>query len=338
MFENKNNWPLEHWHIEISSRCSLQCPRCTRQEVPGGLINTDLKLEWFEKNFSNIITHAKKITFCGDDGDPIYASEFLQVCEWIKSKNKDCQLVIITNGSGKKKEFWQKLGNMLTDNDHIHFSIDGDKDTNIKYRVNADWDSIMLGIDTLRESTVFKTWAAIAFSFNYDSIHNLKQMARDKGFDYFQLTKSSKFGSNYSAYPKDDPLEPSEEYVSEGRFVRDISNLSGRKWINNTKVTHQHRFKTLTAIGDIQPLCYVGNKGLYVNSQGKFFPCCWTGLRYSHNNNIFDYVDQTGDLEQTLNDPAWKQLNKSFQDKTCPQECKEKCTYKKWSYDHATQW
>lgn len=341
MFENKNHWPLDHWHIEVSSRCPLQCPRCTRQEVPEGLINTDLSLDWFKQNFTDIIDHVKKITFCGDDGDPIYARDFLDICAWIKLKNYNCQIVIVTNGSGKKKQFWKLLSKVLTENDHIHFSIDGHHASNTKYRVNADWDSIMEGIATLNEEgcTVFKTWAAIAFKFNINSLDFMRWMARDKKFDYFQLTRSSKFGSNYEAYPKDDPLEPDNEYVSQGRFTREIENLSGREWQDRCVDIFQDRFHTQQAIGDIQPLCGVGNKGLYLNSRGIFYPCCWTGLRYEHNKNVFDYIDQHNKtLSEVLDDPNWSVLNKSFQDGSCPQECKEKCTAKKWSLDHATTW
>ena len=66
-----------HWHIEISSKCTLRCPRCARTEVPNSLINTELRLDFFKKNFTPefIQNHVEKITFCGDDGDPIYAHE-----------------------------------------------------------------------------------------------------------------------------------------------------------------------------------------------------------------------------------------------------------------------
>lgn len=340
MFENKNNWPLEHWHIEISSRCPLQCPRCTRQEVPEGLINTDLSLQWFKENFSPILDHVKKITFCGDDGDPIYAREFLEVCEWIKEKNPNCQIVTITNGSGKKKEWWQRFSKIFTENDHIHFSIDGDHTSNTKYRVNADWDSIMTGISILNEQDcgIFRTWASIAFKFNIEILDSMRSMARDKKFDYFQLTKSSKFGSNYEAYPKHDPLEPDSSYVSTGRFTRNTEHLSDRQWRDSVLQIHEQRFKQQQQIGDIQPLCFVGNKGLYINSRGEFYPCCWTGLRYQHNKGIFDYIERDRTLIEVLDDVQWNRLQMDFVGPTCPGECKEKCSSKKWSYDHATQW
>lgn len=341
MFENKNNWPLEHWHIEISSRCPLQCPRCTRQEVPTGLVNTDLSAEWFKNNFIKIIEQVKKITFCGDDGDPIYARDFLNVCSWIKEQNQNCQIVIVTNGSGKKKEFWKSLSQLLTDKDHIHFSIDGDQDSNINYRVNADWESIMEAIETLNQAKcqVFKTWATIAFKFNIESLPLLRLMAVDKKFDYFQLTKSSKFGSNYAAYPSDDPLEPQSSFVSKGRFTREIENLSGREWKDTCYDIFKNKYHKQQPIGKLQPLCSIGNKGLYINSQGKFYPCCWTGLRYEHNQNIFDYIDQNNKtLTEVLDDPDWVKLSDSFKDNSCPQECKEKCSANKWNLEHATSW
>ena len=52
----------------------------------------------------------------------------------------------------------------------------------------------------------------------------------------------------------------------------------------------------------------IGNKGLYINAEGKFYPCCWTGLRYAHNKNIFNYINMTTTLGEILDDPMWKKL------------------------------
>ena len=107
MFKNIHNWPLEHWHIEICSKCSLKCPRCSRQEVPEGLVNKDLSLEWFQKNFTGkLLTDVKKLTFCGDDGDPIYAKDILEITKYsfshvLKPKGS---LYLYTNGGFKSKQ------------------------------------------------------------------------------------------------------------------------------------------------------------------------------------------------------------------------------------------
>ena len=78
--------PIWHWHIEKSSICSLRCPRCPRQEVPGTLVQTSLELDFFKRNFTaDVLKDVWQITFCGDDGDPIYAHDLIPVIRYIKS-------------------------------------------------------------------------------------------------------------------------------------------------------------------------------------------------------------------------------------------------------------
>ena len=341
MFENIHNWPLEHWHIELCSKCSLKCSRCSRQEVPEGLVNRDLTLKWFKENFTGkLLSEVKKITFCGDDGDPIYAKDLLKILSWFRTNNKKVQFVIVTNGSYKTKSWWDRLNSILDEKDHIHFSIDGwDQESNNMYRVNCHWQSIMLGVDALSRSKAYKTWAAIAFKFNEDKIEAMKQMAKRLDFDNFQLTLSTKFGKNYSSYPKDDPLQPSDQYVAIGRFTRQSYSLSEKVWKDNCVDIFSKRYYNENVINkSIIPLCMIGNKGLYINAQGKFYPCCWTGLRYQHNKNIFDYINFNKTLPEVLDNKMWNTLFNSILFGGGPKECGEKCSSKKWSFDHATQW
>ena len=111
-----------HFHIEISSKCTLRCPRCARQEIPEGLVNTELDLEFFKRNFTPefIKSNLEKITFCGDDGDPIYAHDLIPVIEYVKSV-KPVEIVIVTNGSHRKTTWWTQLGSILGSGDTVHF-------------------------------------------------------------------------------------------------------------------------------------------------------------------------------------------------------------------------
>ena len=340
MFENIHNWPLEHWHIELCSKCSLKCPRCSRQEVPEGLVNKDLSLEWFKNNFTGrLLTDVRKLTFCGDDGDPIYAKDFLKILSWFRENNNNVQFVIVTNGSYKTKKWWEQLDSILNEKDHIHFSLDGwDQESNNIYRVNCNWFSIMTGIDAMRRSKAHKTWAAIAFKFNEHRIFDMQEMAKKLAFDSFQLTLSSKFGKNYDTYPKDDPLQPSDKFIASGRFTRTTVGLSGKKWHDNCVDIFTKRFYNKDSTPSIIPLCMIGNKGLYLNAKGKFYPCCWTALRYGHNKDIFEYIKPSQTLGEVLDDPMWKKLFGDIRNGTAPRECGEKCSAKKWSLDHATQW
>ena len=331
-----------HWHIEISSKCTLKCSRCAREEVPDTLVNTELKLDFFKKNFTPefILSDVEKITLCGDDGDPIYANDLIDVIEYIKSV-KPVKFVIVTNGSYKKADWWKRLGTVLDKNDHIHFSLDGwDQLSNEQYRVNSNWESIMLGVKTLRQaSPVYMTWDCIVFKFNENMLDSMEQQAQQLGFDEFQITRSTKFNKVYSIYPENDPLQPSESGISDKyRFTRELHNLSGRLPSTVGYETNVELYNKSNTYKDIKPLCGIGNKGLFLNSQGHLFPCCWVANRYNHNNewielgNSFNLNKRA--LTDVLNDDFWKNQFENFH----WSECKAKCNIAVVDFDYSTEW
>jgi len=335
---------LWHWHIELSSKCTLRCPRCAREEEPESLVNAELSLEFIQRNFTPefIRAHVEKITFCGDDGDVIYAKDFVEIVKYIKSV-KPVELVIVTNGSYKKENWWKELGKVLTSIDHINFSIDGwDQASNEQYRVNSDWESIMLGLTTLREaSDVFITWATIVFAFNEHHIQRIIDLANEKKCDTFQLTKSTKFHSVYPIYPVIDLLQPTspDSISSTGRFNREFSNLSGR--VRNSAAYKTNVLHAVQAIKDntsneITPLCQVGNKGMYISSLGRLYPCCWVANRYKHND---EWSELSADLNKitivdALNDEDWREELATFR----WHECKTKCNSAVATINYCTEW
>lgn len=331
-----------HWHIEISSKCTLRCPRCARAEVPESLINTELDLEFFKRNFTPdfIQDNIEKITFCGDDGDPIYAHDLLPVIEYIKGV-KSVEIVIITNGSHKKVSWWQQLGSLLTSNDSVHFSVDGyDNSSNNLYRVNSDYNSIIAGIQALRQTSRCQiVWATIAFKFNEDHLDAMKLTAEHLGVDKFQLTKSTKFGSIYPNYGANDPLQPSDKFVSSShRFERDVIPLSeAGKWspisLTNLKLYNQSQVHN-----GVNPLCEIGNKGVYIDARGRLFPCCWVANRYNHNSSWQTLAQHfnlhTRTLIDVLADPFWESEFREFK----WQECRTKCNESIVDKNYATSW
>jgi MoaA/NifB/PqqE/SkfB family radical SAM enzyme len=331
-----------HFHIEISSKCTLRCPRCARQEVPDSLVNTELDLEFFKRNFTPefILSNVEKITFCGDDGDPIYAHDLISVIQYIKSI-KPVEIVIITNGSHKKSPWWNELGSTLDETDSIHFSIDGwDDVSNNQYRVNSDFSSILEGIKTLRKSSrVQLIWASIAFKFNEDHVDIMREVALSLGMNRFQLTKSTKFSSVYPGYGLVDPLEPSSKFVSKShRFERDSIELMQTSY--PAKVHHKNimMFDQIKSRNDITPLCEIGNKGLYIDARGRLFPCCWVANRYNHNSEWQQLADQfnlhRNTLKNVLADEFWEKEFQTFR----WHECKTKCASSIVDFDYATTW
>lgn len=330
-----------HWHIEISSKCTLKCPRCARQEVPDGLVNTELDLEFFQRNFTPefVIKNVEKITFCGDDGDPIYAHDLIEVIKYLKSI-KDIEIVIITNGSYKKPDWWASLGRELGSRDSVHFSVDGyDNESNNIYRINSDYDSIIEGLTSLRANSSCQiVWAVIAFKFNQYQLGKMKDRAKAMGVDRFQLTKSTKFGSVYANYGTDDNLEPRTELISSTlRFEREIYDFTNKT--TAIPIVNLELYKSAMERNDtIVPLCEIGNKGLYIDARGRFFPCCWVANRYNHNSEWqsiaknFDLTERT--LTDVLSDAFWETDLKSFR----WNECQSKCTRGNMNENYCTSW
>lgn len=329
-----------HFHIEISSKCTLSCPRCARQEVPDTLVNTELDLEFFQRNFTPEFIHnnVEKITFCGDDGDPIYAHDLIPVVRYIK-KIKPVEIVIVTNGSYKKTAWWQELGSVLTNKDSVHFSIDGfDQNSNNLYRVNSDYQSIQLGISTLRSYSECRlVWAAIAFKFNEDHISYMRDQAQALHMDRFQLTKSTKFGKIYPIYGANDELQPSSKFISSSQRFERVADY----FTNKTDHIHDinlELYKQIKEYDSVKPLCHVGNKGLYISARGLLYPCCWVANRYTHNNEWAQIAESFNLHKRTLadciNDSFWTTKFLSFQ----WQECKTKCNTRVVDEKYATEW
>lgn len=331
----------DHWHIEASSICTLKCPRCPRAEVPESLLNQQLTLDFFKNQVgADVARQIRKITFCGNDGDPIYCRDLIEIIIWFKTLNPAIQIVIITNGSYKPAQWWEYLGKVLNRHDEVHWSLDGwDQASNDLYRVNSNWNSIAQGIESFKKvnNSTYLVWAAIAFRFNQYSIEQMKTQAKTLGFDSFQLTKSTKFGSKYpSAYGTEDLLEPTDPALvaAAHRFERVVTPITSK-----TKPGAELKIEFLkraTQLGSYSGICLIGSKGVFLNSRGEFYPCCWTANRYPHNQQWqgkFNLNTQT--FNEIISDPFWTTDFLKFDSL----ECQTKCTPERLlDPTHTSEW
>lgn len=331
----------DHWHIELSSICALRCPRCPRAEVPESLLNAQLSLDFFINQIGqDVAQQIRKITFCGNDGDPIYCRDLIPIIQWFKTQNPAVQIVVITNGSYKPVHWWQSLACTLNQHDEVHWSLDGwNQASNQQYRVQSDWISIMAGLQAFQQAnnSTYLVWAAIAFRFNQNYIEHMKVQAKTLGFDCFQLTKSTKFGSKYpGSYGTQDSLEPTDVTLvaSAHRFERVVTALSARPRPGATlKIEFQQR---ATQLGNYSGICMIGSKGVFLNSRGEFYPCCWVANRYDHNKawqGRFNLNQKT--FKEIIADEFWSTEFLQFDNL----ECQTKCTPERLTDPaHTTEW
>lgn len=358
-------WQLYHWHFEVSGKCTLKCPRCPRNDAqPVPWFNKELDLAFFQRVLSEDLlrSQVRRITMCGDIGDPIYASQYLEIIDYIKTVNPRIHVYTITNGSYRKATWWQDLARISNEYDTVNFSIDGyDNASNNLYRVGSDWDSIMTGMDIMCSSSLaFVYWATILFNFNQDHIDHIKQQAQARGCDGLQLTYSTKFGSKYGkAYGGPaDPLEPRPEFISRThRYERYFIPLSDR--IAPTQEYLDHNRQLFNQVKNrhnkfVTPMCAIGNRGLYVSADGVLHPCSWVSYPYdtmSTERKTIRFQDSfhqvyrerlnlnTRSLEEVLADPAWHKLFDTFDDPDRAWvECEQKCGCNLVDENYAVGW
>ena len=296
------------WHIEPTSKCILECPLCDRT--------------WFYNKFKRRLTHEinitdlinffkeqpSKIEMCGNNGDPIYHSKFHELCSKLKSIKST--LSITTNGSGKNKEWWEKLCSILSDKDSIMFSIDGLQDTNHLYRKNAKWQSIIDAINVVSKYKFNTIWKFIVFKHNQHQIKEAENLSKLLGIKHFRLEKSDRWWNQ--------DLMPEEKYVDPS-YKHQIAVTKG---LDTAMSIKQRCMSILNGKPD---------KNLYIDAEGNFYPCCWIGLYAFRYKNIFspknkEFNIQNNTIDQILSNKkviSFFESTKSYEtaDKCCKIYC-----------------
>jgi MoaA/NifB/PqqE/SkfB family radical SAM enzyme len=289
------------FHVEPTSKCTLECPLCDRT----WFYETFKKRNLHEINLAHLVDFVgvnADISMCGNNGDPIYHSKFHELCTRLKDNN--CKITITTNGSAKTKAWWEKLNKILDKDDTLIFSIDGLEDSNHIYRKNAKWKSIMGAIEVFEERRCKLHWKYIVFKHNQHQIKDAKELSAKLKFDHFRLEHSNRWLGK-----KD--LMPDREFVD-------------TYYQQQEKVLIDPSFKTA-----MEPYCLVDNKpskALYIDAEGDFYPCCWIGTHrykykslFSPKQNHFNIADNT--LDGILNNDHVKNFFESTKQFTSAHEC-----------------
>lgn len=289
------------FHVEPTSKCTLECPLCDRT----WFYETFKKRNLHEINVDHVVDFIgvdKQVLLSGNNGDPIYHSKFLELCK--KLKDNHCKIIIVTNGSAKTKNWWQKLNNILDQNDQITFSIDGLEDTNHLYRKNAKWKSIMMAVNTFEKRRCRMVWKYIIFKHNQHQILKANELCEKLGFDFFRLEKSNRWLGK-----KD--LMPDREYID-------------NYYQQQEKVMIDPKYKAT-----MQPKCLKNHKPeneLYIDSEGNFYPCCYMGTHRYKFKHIFSpknssYNIKSDTLDKILDNQNVKKFFESTKDFDSAHEC-----------------
>ena len=205
---------LTRLHIELSNLCNAACPFCPRN-LWGGPTIPNLKSqqisasqfkEWFPER---VLTKLESILFCGSHGDPMMASDVIEIVDFIQSANPKLTLHFNTNGGMRNSEFWFELGKRIskdqpgkkTNNSYVAFSIDGLEDTNHLYRRNVKWDRLINNARAFIKGGGLAVWEFLVFKHNQHQIDMAKNLSQELGFERFFIKKALGFEISQNGSP-----------------------------------------------------------------------------------------------------------------------------------------
>lgn len=177
-------------HLEPTNRCQLSCPSCPRTEYPSHIVISDVDIELVTRSLDQYTD----VYMCGNHGDSIYHPRFHELLIAIKEAKPDIRIQFETNGSGRTKTWWEKTAEILRPIDAVIFSVDGMRDNNHFYRIGSKWDSIEMGMRTLRENNakVRMVWKWILFHHNQKAVGDGLALSKEIGFNRFNIVSSDR--------------------------------------------------------------------------------------------------------------------------------------------------
>jgi len=177
--------------LEITSDCNAACPGCARTLNSDLLQINSFSFEDLQRIFPSQDYTGVEFKFCGVLGDPIVNPDFLHMIEYLTDLGGYCE--VSTNGGYNTADWWRKLGAIAAKHSglvHVHFCIDGHKETNHIYRVNTKWNIVERNIAAFAETAPEHnaTWVYIVFDHNEHELETAKTHATVLGFDFATRT------------------------------------------------------------------------------------------------------------------------------------------------------
>ncbi len=288
MQQSKNFQPIYLYdqitsvHLEVTDKCNASCPMCARN-IFGGLDNTflpntELSLIDIQRIMpAEFVRQLDKIFMCGNYGDPIVASDTLEILKWFRTVHPGIKLGIHTNASAKTPGWWSSLGTLLSNNgDYVKFGIDGLEDTNHIYRRGTYWKKIMNNAQAFINAGGIAHWEFIVFKHNEHQVEEAEALSKELGFKQFRIKKTGRFFSN----TKLEGTTKQQVLNRNGEFEYYIEKPTNVLYQNDSLANEQHIINTYGSmqqyVNQTCVKCKVSNdKSLYISAEGLAFPCCW---------------------------------------------------------------
>jgi MoaA/NifB/PqqE/SkfB family radical SAM enzyme len=278
---------------------------------------------------------------CGNYGDPITAKDTKEIFSYIRRHNPTMQLSMHTNASAKTPEWWSQLPQAMGANHYVVFGLDGLADTNHLYRQGTIWSKIMDNARAFIQAGGRARWDYIVFAHNEHQVEEARALAKEMGFEQFNIKKSNRFFSTTQGAVKmahqagnrrgqettliTMPTNPEYQNtaikqmveISKDKgeipinFMTTVADTEGRLGIQKFNFDPDKK-KDMEKYWDSVPIkCKVSEeKSIYITAEGYLMPCCWTaGQMY-----IWYWKPRGGQIWQAIRQAGLDNLNAKTRD------------------------
>jgi MoaA/NifB/PqqE/SkfB family radical SAM enzyme len=296
-------------HLEITQRCNASCPMCDRNEN-GGAVNQhiigkeqELTLDDCIDIFpADFISQLNTMYMCGNLGDPISASDTLEVFDWFRGCNDAMWLSMNTNAGARDEHWWKDLAKILGRQGAVIFSVDGLEDTNHLYRQGVRWEFVERNMRAFIEAGGRARWDYLIFEHSECDVERAEQLAKKWGVEKFIKKKTGRF-------IKASKAELKETHQAQNRKGQDTTTLAKPKRLEHQNLELLKLREIEKTYGDMETYydrahinCKVTkDSSVFVTAEGLVLPCCWTaGRMYKwwqddyRIEQIWDFIDRAG--------------------------------------------
>lgn len=323
---------VKNLHIELSSLCNAKCPACPRYVnnspiVKPSITETQIRLDQFKQWFPpELLKSIESITFCGNFGDPMTATDIVEILEYCE-ENKIVKIDLHSNTGLRSEEVWSNIGQIFARNADwtVEFSVDGLADTNHIYRRGVVWKNVERNIKAYTQHGGYSIWEFLVFRHNEHQVDEVKAVAKSLGVRKVRIKKALNLdnGQRLVTMPAIDK-HGNLEYVIEPPSIKQYRNLENplsKKVIQldftfdptepkgiDIPPVNTPSLDTLQHWDQVSVICRA-NESCYVSANGLVAPCCWVGITYPMFGDTFNTNWDAVQLKNTIEAYGFDKFN-----------------------------
>tara|TARA_B100000029_G_scaffold317306_1_gene309759 strand:+ start:922 stop:1599 length:678 start_codon:yes stop_codon:yes gene_type:complete len=189
--------------LAITNLCNARCPQCQRTDIENNLKAkknlplTTWSLADFKKMFpKESLDDIENYSFCGLWGDPLMAKDIEPIVYYIMD-NSNAKVIITTNGSIRKDDFYIRLGNYCGRRLSIVIDVDGiTEEMHQKYRRGTSLKKSLAALKALSTTKAIALSQTVLFKHNEMYDEQIKKLAIENGSHNHLSYPSDRFTAN----------------------------------------------------------------------------------------------------------------------------------------------